>query len=73
MTFNTKTFAQFRVIKKLILVLSVRALYSTTHPEYEKYLYLIAPISVAFLNPIGFFLMEYHKWRKSTRSHRKTK
>ncbi|CAG5127485.1 unnamed protein product, partial [Candidula unifasciata] len=39
----------------------VQALYGKTHPEYLKYLYLIAPISLVLLNPIGFTLMEIHK------------
>lgn len=42
----------------------VQALYAHTHPEYETYLYLIAPISVAFLNPIGFLLLEIQRWRE---------
>lgn len=41
----------------------VQALYGSTHPEYLKYLYLIAPISLVLLNPIGFILMEVHKHR----------
>ncbi|KAJ8956227.1 hypothetical protein NQ318_014958 [Aromia moschata] len=36
----------------------VAALYRTTHPEYATYLYLMAPISLAILNPIAFILME---------------
>ncbi|BFY97764.1 hypothetical protein BsWGS_00803 [Bradybaena similaris] len=39
----------------------VQALYGTTHPEFLKALYLIAPISLVFLNPVGFILMEIHK------------
>ncbi|XP_022903985.2 lysosomal cholesterol signaling protein [Onthophagus taurus] len=41
----------------------VVALYSLSHPEYASYLYLMAPISLAILNPIGFVLMEIHKRR----------
>ena len=41
----------------------MQALYSQSHPDFEKYLYLIAPISVAFLNPIGFLLLEAERWR----------
>ncbi len=52
-------------------LISVQALYGQTHPDYERYLYLIAPISVAFLNPIGFLLMEIHKWRTSDPGERK--
>lgn len=36
----------------------VAALYKTTHPEYASYLYLMAPISLAILNPLSFVLME---------------
>ncbi|KAJ8953723.1 hypothetical protein NQ314_007333 [Rhamnusium bicolor] len=41
----------------------VEALYKTTHPEYATYLYLMAPISLAILNPISFILMEIDKRR----------
>jgi hypothetical protein len=36
----------------------VDALYSKTHPEYAAYIYLMAPISLAILNPIAYVLME---------------
>jgi predicted permease len=36
----------------------VDALYSKTHPEYASYIYLMAPISLAVLNPIGYVFME---------------
>ncbi|XP_053674350.1 integral membrane protein GPR155 [Anopheles nili] len=39
----------------------VSALYSKIHPEYASYIYLLAPISLAILNPIGFVLMEISK------------
>ncbi|CAH1118670.1 unnamed protein product [Phaedon cochleariae] len=42
----------------------VVALYKTTHPEYATYLYLMAPISLAILNPISFILMEIGKHRQ---------
>ncbi|CAH1115315.1 unnamed protein product [Psylliodes chrysocephalus] len=45
----------------------VAALYKTSHPEYATYLYLMAPISLAILNPISFVLMEIGK-RKRRRS-----
>lgn len=41
----------------------IDALYSSTHPEYASYLYLMAPISLAILNPIGFVLLEIGKRR----------
>uniref|UniRef100_A0A0K8UC13 Integral membrane protein GPR155 n=1 Tax=Bactrocera latifrons TaxID=174628 RepID=A0A0K8UC13_BACLA len=37
------------------------ALYKDVHPEYASYLYLMAPISLALLNPIGLVLMEISK------------
>lgn len=39
------------------------ALYKVTHPEYASYLYLVAPINLAVLNPVAFILMEVHKRR----------
>ncbi|XP_066144893.1 lysosomal cholesterol signaling protein [Euwallacea fornicatus] len=41
----------------------VAALYKITHPEYASYLYLVAPINLAILNPIAFVLMEIYKRR----------
>ncbi|XP_062542694.1 lysosomal cholesterol signaling protein [Armigeres subalbatus] len=41
----------------------VSALYSKLHPEYASYIYLLAPISLAILNPIGYVLMEISKIR----------
>ncbi|XP_050299819.1 integral membrane protein GPR155 [Anthonomus grandis grandis] len=41
----------------------VAALYKSTHPEYASYLYLVAPINLAILNPLAFVLMEIHKKR----------
>lgn len=39
----------------------VVALYKNTHPDYPSYLYLMAPISLAILNPIAFVLLEIGK------------
>ncbi|GFR68715.1 integral membrane protein GPR155, partial [Elysia marginata] len=39
----------------------VNAIYSKSHPDYVKYLYLIAPAALAILNPIGFIMMEFQK------------
>ncbi|XP_076647904.1 integral membrane protein GPR155 homolog anchor [Halictus rubicundus] len=39
----------------------IAALYGKVHPEYAAYLYLMAPISLAILNPIGFVLLEIGK------------
>uniref|UniRef100_A0A3Q2Y5B1 G protein-coupled receptor 155b n=1 Tax=Hippocampus comes TaxID=109280 RepID=A0A3Q2Y5B1_HIPCM len=33
----------------------VDALYRSTYPEYLQYIYLVAPVSLMLLNPIGFF------------------
>uniref|UniRef100_A0A8C8A0E4 G protein-coupled receptor 155a n=1 Tax=Oryzias sinensis TaxID=183150 RepID=A0A8C8A0E4_9TELE len=41
----------------------VEALYQTTHPEYLQYIYLVAPVSLMLLNPIGFALCEVQKWK----------
>ena len=37
------------------------ALFSATHPEYSELLYIVAPISLVVLNPIGFGLMEFSR------------
>lgn len=42
----------------------LQSLYADTHPEYLKYIYLIAPISVIVLNPIGFVLLEIQSHRE---------
>ena len=34
------------------------AIYGQTNPEFPMYLYLMAPISLVILNPIGFICME---------------
>jgi len=39
----------------------VQAIYQKSHPEYIRYIYLIAPISLVILNPIGFFLLELNE------------
>jgi predicted permease len=39
----------------------IDAVYKQSHPEYSRYIYLIAPISLVILNPIGFFLIEIQK------------
>lgn len=36
----------------------VAAVYGNSHPEYAKYLYVMAPISLVLLNPLGFLCME---------------
>ena len=39
----------------------VNAVYKHSHPDYGRYIYLIAPISLVILNPIGFLLIEIQK------------
>ncbi|XP_052004106.1 integral membrane protein GPR155-like isoform X1 [Xyrauchen texanus] len=41
----------------------VEALYRNTHPEYLQYIYLVAPISLMVLNPLGFAFCEVQRWR----------
>lgn len=48
------------------MLITVNALYSKSHPDYANYLYLVAPISLVFLNPIGFTLMELGSLKSST-------
>ncbi|XP_076119907.1 lysosomal cholesterol signaling protein [Alosa pseudoharengus] len=43
----------------------VEALYRNTHPEYLQYIYLVAPVSLILLNPLGFALCEVQKWQSS--------
>lgn len=47
----------------------VEALYGSTYPEYLQYIYLVAPVSLMLLNPIGFALCEVQKWRQTSQSH----
>jgi predicted permease len=48
----------------------IDAVYKQSHPEYGRYVYLIAPISLCILNPIGFFLIEIQKRIDDQRKHR---
>ncbi|XP_069081477.1 lysosomal cholesterol signaling protein isoform X3 [Pleurodeles waltl] len=41
----------------------VEALYQSSYPEYLQYIYLVAPVSLIMLNPIGFIFCEIQKWR----------
>ncbi|OCT63619.1 integral membrane protein GPR155 isoform X2 [Xenopus laevis] len=43
----------------------VEALYKTTYPKYLQYIYLVAPVSLMMLNPLGFVLCEIQKWREN--------
>lgn len=44
----------------------IAALYHKAHPEYGAYLYLMAPLSLAILNPIGYILLELSSVKKSS-------
>lgn len=46
----------------------VVALYQHAHPEYADYLYLMAPLSLAILNPIGYILLEFSSVKKASPS-----
>jgi len=48
----------------------VQALYMKYHPEYASYIYLMAPISLAILNPIGYVLMEITNIQKKNKEQR---
>uniref|UniRef100_A0A7N6AR25 DEP domain-containing protein n=1 Tax=Anabas testudineus TaxID=64144 RepID=A0A7N6AR25_ANATE len=50
----------------------VEALYQSTYPEYLQYIYLVAPVSLMILNPIGFALCEIQKW-KDQGNHQQSK
>uniref|UniRef100_A0A672QNU5 G protein-coupled receptor 155 n=1 Tax=Sinocyclocheilus grahami TaxID=75366 RepID=A0A672QNU5_SINGR len=41
----------------------VEALYRNTHPEYLQYIYLVAPVSLMVLNPLGFAFCEVQRRR----------
>ena len=44
-----------------LFIMLVNAIYEEVHPEYCQYLYLLVPVSVAFINPIGFLMLEFQK------------
>lgn len=46
----------------------LNAIYGSTHPQYPMYLYLLAPISLVFLNPLGLIFMEIGKSNKADQS-----
>ncbi len=50
----------------------VDALYRSTYPEYLQYIYLVAPVSLMLLNPIGFALCEVQKWRQASHCQHST-
>ncbi|KAF6717740.1 Integral membrane protein GPR155 [Oryzias melastigma] len=48
----------------------VDALYRSTYPEYLQYIYLVAPVSLMLLNPIGFALCEVQRWKQALQPQR---
>ncbi|KAM8852595.1 lysosomal cholesterol signaling protein isoform 1-T1 [Synchiropus picturatus] len=50
----------------------VDALYRSTYPEYLQYIYLVAPVSLMLLNPIGFALCEVQHWKQASHPQRST-
>lgn len=46
------------------------SLYETSHPTFPNYLYILAPIQLVILNPIGLFMMEIQKqWQQQKKDH----
>lgn len=43
----------------------LQALYHRAHPEYASYLYLMAPLSLAILNPIGYVFLEFSSVKRT--------
>ena len=41
----------------------VSAVFGRTHPDYVSFLYLVAPVSLVILNPLGFSLLEKQRYR----------
>ncbi|KAK3746982.1 hypothetical protein QZH41_011934 [Actinostola sp. cb2023] len=39
----------------------MKAMYSKSMPQFLNYIYLVAPITLVILNPIGFILLEFNK------------
>lgn len=64
LTFLTAVAPHPNILNHLSSSLStVEALYQSTYPEYLQYIYLVAPVSLMLLNPIGFAFCEIQKWR----------
>ena len=47
----------------------IEAVYKQSHPEYMRYVYILAPISLIILNPFGFFLIELQKRLNDRKKH----
>lgn len=54
-------------------VISVIAMFGEKHQDFVSYLFLVAPISLMFLNPIGFALLELAKWRNTNSDQKGSK
>ncbi|XP_041662322.1 integral membrane protein GPR155-like [Cheilinus undulatus] len=50
----------------------VEAIYKKTNLYYPQYIYLVAPVSLMILNPIGFAFCEIQKW-KNQETHQQSK
>lgn len=59
----TKCWVLFYLISIVSASSTVEALYRNTHPEYLQYIYLVAPVSLMVLNPLGFAFCEVQRWR----------
>ncbi|CAF2516302.1 unnamed protein product [Rotaria sp. Silwood2] len=49
----------------------IDAVYKQSHPDYGRYIYLIAPISLVILNPIALLLIEIQKRLDDQKKHSK--
>lgn len=54
------------IIDYVFVIIPVRAIYSQTEPQFLQYIYLVAPISLLILNPIGFIMLDIHKAKHSS-------
>lgn len=45
----------------------INALYDKNHKDYESYLFLMAPLSLAILNPIGYIFLEWSNVQKNSK------
>ena len=47
----------------------LEAIYSLSHPNFTSYLYLVAPINLVILNPVGFVFMEIGKQQQQNNAN----
>ena len=50
----------------------LQAVYGQTHPDFPSYLYLLAPVSLVILNPIGFVFLEIGKHEETSPSEQRS-